>query len=150
MSFTQDYLATLKTKLSQGSYIPIAFTKEWLENFPTAAGVYVIQHNGALVYVGETGSLRGRMKDLLDTRTHTLRRTLGERLHHEDPDYEAATASRKFPERIEQALNEYMTRELSIACLPVELGRKELEEFIEKDLNPETRLNKKGKRIERK
>lgn len=148
MSFTtSDYLSVLKSKLTQGPFVSIAFTKDWPDQFPTAAGVYVIQHKGVLVYVGETGSLRGRMKDLLDTRTHTLRRTLGERVHHRDPDYVAASASHKFPERIELALNEYMSRELSIACLPVELGRKELEEFIEKDLDPETRLNKKGKRV---
>lgn len=42
-----------------------------------------------------------------------------------------------------------MARELSIAFLEVDLGRKELEELIEKDLDKDTKLNKKGKRLVR-
>jgi hypothetical protein len=34
--------------------------------------------NGMLVYVGESGSISGRVMDMLNSRHHTVRRALGE------------------------------------------------------------------------
>lgn len=64
--------------LVESGRVPFEPTWKWMKQFPSGPGVYAIFELGELAYVGESGSLRGRMGDLLDTRHHTLRRSLGE------------------------------------------------------------------------
>ena len=52
-------------------------SSKWVKSFPNKPGVYVAFEGSKIVYVGETGNIRGRMKDLLDTRHHNLRRNIG-------------------------------------------------------------------------
>lgn len=141
------YLEAQRNKLLQeSSWQQIILTRQWAKQAPNEAGVYVIKEGDNLIYVGETGNLRGRMGDLLDSRNHCVRRTLGERLFNARNGFYKATASLKFPPDIETLLNTHISNNLYIAYLTVPLGRKELEEFIDKELDIRFKLNKRGKR----
>ena len=118
--------------------------KEWLKQFPTNPGVYSIFEGKDLIYSGESGSLRGRMRDLLDTRNHTLRRQLGNTKFGKHPNYRAASSSVKFPDDIEELLTEFMLTHLKVKALPVSLGRKEIEEKLIDEESP--KYNTKGRR----
>jgi hypothetical protein len=96
-----------------------------------------------LVYVGESGSLSGRVTDMLNSRHHTVRRSLGELRFKNEPGYKKATSSIKYPEHIENLVQETM-KSFKISVLPIPFGRKEFEEYIESKHKPE--LNRKGKR----
>ena len=58
----------------------IRLTSDWAKSVTEKQGVYVIFAGNVLAYVGESGCIRKRMKDLLDSRHHQLRRNLGEAL----------------------------------------------------------------------
>lgn len=124
--------------------VRIDLTTAWANQFPTKAGVYAIFDGKTLIYVGETGSLRGRMKDLRDTRNHTFRRQIGAAMFSDRSGYRPATSKTKFPEAIEEALNTYIKKNLSVKLLPVLLGRKEIEEYLIHDATP--RFNIKTRR----
>jgi hypothetical protein len=145
----EKYLEQLQSEiLAESNWKPVLLTKEWITQAPNQAGVYVLRllREKYVIYVGETGDLRGRMSDLTKTLNHSCRRSLGKYHFSTRDGFVAATSKKKFPKDIEQLLDDYMKRELEVACLPVRLGRKELEEKIEKDLHVMYRLNKRGKR----
>ena len=112
---------------------------EWAKSFPLEPGVYIAWQNNEIVYVGETGNLSKRMRDLRDTRNHSLRRHVGFKLYDEK-----ATSSKKFLPKNEERLDDFFRRNIRISYLPVSLGRKELEESIFANHNPV--YNQKGKR----
>lgn len=125
------YLTGLADKLLlHEKKIPIELTKEWANKFPEYAGVYVIYENENILYIGETGYLRGRMTDLLDTRNHSFRRTIGKKRFSNEATYYKATTSRKFSDEIEFLINDYIIHHLTISSIEVSLGRKELEEYL--------------------
>jgi excinuclease UvrABC nuclease subunit len=132
--------------LKKDNWSNVTLTRGWTSFIPSKAGVYVLRHNNELVYVGETGNLRKRMNDLLDSRHHTLRRTIGQRFFGNHKKFIPATTKRKFPLEIEALVNEHISQNLEIAYLSVSLGRKELEELIEQEIRNEIKLNKRGKR----
>jgi len=101
----EKYLSRLERELIDGDWKLFEISKEWLMTFDTGAGVYMIKEEGEICYVGETGSLRKRMKDLLDTRNHSLRRTIGNKRFSDKEGYEVGTASKKFPVKFEEELN---------------------------------------------
>lgn len=124
----------------------IAFTKEWLALIPAKAGVYIFTSGDEIVYVGETGNLRKRMKDLFDSRHHTLRRTIGQKFYADTDGYYPATVKVKFPDTVEEKVNTHLSSQYKISFMEVPLGRKELEEHIESLMKADIRLNKRGKR----
>lgn len=141
-----SYLKSLERKLtSSNNWKRIHLTREWTKQLPNEAGVYIIRENDTICYVGETGLLRSRMRDLLDTRNHTLRRNIGNSRYAKEPGFQKATASRKFNPAIEARLNKWIEANLEISTLVVGLGRKELEEFIY-DKYDKPKYNSKGKR----
>ena len=143
------YLLELKSTLFENdNWKDIVLTRAWTTTIPSKAGVYALKEANEIVYVGETGNLRGRMTDLLDSRHHTVRRSIGKKFfaHHEG--FIQATTKNKFPDHIENLVNRHISNNLRIAFLPVSLGRKELEEFIEKNIKEDIKLNKRGKRNE--
>ena len=142
-----QYLEMLMNKLMQASNFKQAIlTRQWANTIPSKAGVYTFKQDDKIVYVGETGNLRGRMKDLLDSRHHTIRRTIGT-MHYSNIDgFVKATNKIKFPAHIELLINEHIGNKLQFAYLEVSLGRKELEEMIEILIEKDIRLNKRGKR----
>ena len=104
----EKYLSRLEVEIIEGNWKLIEFSKDWLMTFETDAGVYAVREEGQICYVGETGSLRKRMNDLLDTRNHSLRRTIGNKKYVDKEGYQAGTASKKFPIKFEEELIEYL------------------------------------------
>ena len=150
MTNTKKYLEDLKCQLLENSnWHKVELTREWASKVPAKAGVYALKHNGMVVYAGETGNLRGRMQDLLDSRHHTVRRTIGKRLYSTYERFEQATSRKKFPPNIEQLLNDHISTNLTVVYIEVQLGRKELEELIIRDIPTDIRLNIRGKRTEK-
>lgn len=119
-------------------------TRAWANSFPGEAAVYLFREDGEVCYVGETGSLQGRMNDILDTRNHTARRNLGRSLYSDLPDYERASSKRSFPPEIEAMLNDRIREHLMMSYILVDLGRKELKEMLFDKLQP--KYSVKGKR----
>lgn len=143
----KKHLEQLRQKLLQHeNFRQVTMTREWATKIPSKAGVYVFKDNDKIVYVGETGNLRGRMKDLLDSRHHTIRRTIGVKFYSTIDGFVKATTKIKFPMHIELLVNEHICEKLLLAYIEVSLGRKELEEMIESDIDKAVRLNKRGKR----
>lgn len=124
----------------------IILTREWTKQFDKLRGVYFIFEKEELKYVGETGSLNGRMADLLNTKNHTLRRSIGERMFSKEKGYQKASSKLSYIPAIEKKLNVYMEVNLFVSCLPLEIGRKEFEEWVI-DSNPKILFyNKRKKR----
>lgn len=142
-----SYLTDLKTKLLKAdNWSEIKLNSEWISTFPSKAGVYVLRQEQEIAYVGETGNLKLRVKDLMDSRHHSIRRTIGSILFSQNEDFIHATNKRKHSDKYEVLLNQHISKNLKIAYLPIDLGRKELEELIEHDMNKDKKLNKRGKR----
>lgn len=140
----QQEIERIETHLfNPDNWKELKLTRQWAKSFPADSGVYMLFENGQLVYVGESGSLSGRVTDMLNSRHHTVRRALGELRFKDVPGYTKATSSIKYPEHIEKLVEETM-RGFKISALPIPFGRKEFEEYVESKHKPE--LNRKGKR----
>ncbi len=145
----EEYLLKLEHKLLiESERMTIELTRDWANSFPNQSAVYLFREEGQICYVGESGSIRGRMNDILNTKNHTVRRNLGTNHYSEHPDYEKATSSRSFTAEIEIMLNNRIQKHLTLSYILVDLGRKELEERLYAKLNP--KYNLKGKRGETK
>jgi hypothetical protein len=116
----------------------------WTCLFENQPGVYTIFVDDLFVYVGETGNLKGRMRDLRQTRNHTFRRSLGETLFHTRPGFEFATKKKNFPDHIEKELDAYMCEHIFVASIHVVFGRMEIEESLIQNHKPS--FNVKGQR----
>lgn len=114
-----------------------------LDYAPNEAGIYGVFSEGTLVYVGESGCVRKRMRDIGSTYNHTLRRTIGTDMFKSLPDYQPASSKKKFPERMENLLNEHFSN-LEVSFVSIDFGRTETEEYLVENLKP--RYNKKKKR----
>lgn len=142
---TTKYLRLLSNRiLNKCQSQKIELTRAWASDFPSQPGVYIFRDKKKIIYVGETGNLRGRMKDMIDTRNHVLRRNIGNRLYCKIKGFEPATAKKKFIAVIEDMLNTHIKKNLTVCYMTTELGRKELEEKIQKECLPE--YNQKGLR----
>lgn len=131
------YLDELEDKLlNHSEQIPIELTRAWAGQFPNEAAVYIFREDDMVCYVGETGSLRGRMNDILNTKNHTVRRNLGSSHFAEHPNFEKASSRKSFHDEIEALLNEVITKHLKLSYILVDLGRKELEERLFDKLQP--------------
>lgn len=115
---------------------------------PVGAGIYAIFEKGTCVYIGETGSLRGRIRDLSRTFNHQFRRTLGKARYSKTLGFQPATSKKKFSPDIERKLTDYMSKSCEISFLEMKLGRKEFEEYICRENKP--RFNQKVKRGQKK
>lgn len=145
-----SYLLFLqKQLLSPRNFKTITLSRAWASEAPDDAGVYVFKEDERIIYVGETGNLRGRMTDLLDSRNHVVQRTIGSKFYSDHVLFKKASASEKFPDAIEALVNAHICGRLEVSYVAVNLGRKELEEHIQSTIPNEIRLNKRGKRIKR-
>lgn len=118
-------------------------TRSWANSQPSEAGVYMLFEMCKPVYVGETGCISGRIKDMLDSRHHTVRRALGEKRFQQTEDYQKATSKAKHPAHIEVLIEKTLSN-FKLCVLPIKIGRKEFEEYIFAKYQPE--LNRKAKR----
>ena len=68
------YLETLKDRLLHPSnFNQVILTRQLANKIPSkAAGMYAFKSENKIVYIGETGNLRGHMKDLLDSRLNAF------------------------------------------------------------------------------
>jgi hypothetical protein len=108
----------------------------WHHLFHDTPGVYTIFIGNNVVYVGESGNLRARMRDLRETRNHTFRRSHGKAIFCERPGFIPASASRCFDDDLETELTEHMGEHVSVCTLPVWFGRKEIEEYLTEKYKP--------------
>ena len=140
-----QYLSMLEDELLNNSeQIPIELSRTWAGQFPDEAAVYIFREDDIICYVGETGSLKGRMNDILNTKNHTVRRNLGSSHFAKHPNFEKASSRKNFPDDIEVLLNDVITKHLKLSYILVDLGRKELEEKLYDKFQP--CYNLKGKR----
>lgn len=128
---------------SSSNWRDMELTRKWAKTFPKESGVYMLFEKEKLVYVGESGSISGRVMDMLNSRHHTVRRALGELRYKEVPGYKKATSSIKYPDHIEKLVEATM-KSFKISALQIPFGRKEFEEHIDSKYKPE--LNRKGRR----
>jgi len=140
----KEYLNKIKTTLFNQNRIQYELKRDW-KTIPSEAGVYIVFENGILCYVGETGSLRGRQRNLIRTVNHTLRITIGDLMFSKEEGYIKDKRRKKFPDHIEEKLNSWMVNNITISFLPVPLGRKELEEMICDEEMP--KYNRRGRRM---
>lgn len=141
----EEYLLKLEHKLLiEAEKHSIKLTREWAKSFPNEAAVYLFREDGEICYVGETGSLQGRMADILNTKNHTVRRNLGSSHYSQLPTYEKASSKKGFSNDIEEMLNDRISNNLTISYVLVDLGRKELEERLFDKFQPKYSI--KGKR----
>jgi len=141
----ENYLLEIENKLiNQNKRIKVELNREWIKQFPEKAGVYIFFEDEIISYVGETGNLKGRMGDILNTQNHNIRRNIGDKNFKENAKYVKASSNKKFPDEIEKLVESWMNEKISVSIIPLRLGRKELEERIYDKYNP--KYNIKGKR----
>lgn len=127
----------------QSNWQEVKLTREWGKAQTKESGVYMLFDRDKPVYVGESGSISGRILDMLDSRHHTVRRSIGEKRFNEVDGYTKATSKAKHPSHIEDLVVQTM-KSFKICVMPVLIGRKEFEEYIFDKFKPE--LNRKVKR----
>lgn len=141
----EEYLIKLENDLLNNSEKKkIELSRNWANSFPNEAAVYLFREDGEICYVGETGSIKGRMTDILNTKNHTLRRNLGNYYFSEFPNYEKPSSRKGFCEELETLLNEKIITSLTVSYILIDLGRKELEERLYDKFSPKYSI--KGKR----
>jgi hypothetical protein len=137
-----QYLEHFSNKLlAADNWQSVILSREWANSISRKAGVYAIKHDADIVYVGESGSLGGRMKDLLDSRNHTIRRSIGKKYFSKHAEYHKATSSICYAPSIEQLINKFINDKMTVAFIEMPLGRKELEDYLMGTINIKLRLN---------
>ncbi len=145
----EDYLKKIEKRFFIAPRQKFSFSENWFQEIPLEAGIYGIFNQNKLIYIGETGSLRGRMRDLGRTVNHQFRRSVGKNMFSRVKGFEEASSRKKFPLNIEKKLNKWMEQKLEIAVLPILFGRKEIEEYICKEYKPKcnTRVKRECRKI---
>lgn len=131
-----EYLEYLFNILNSKERINIVLDRNWSKYFPDEPGVYVFFEKNKIVYTGETNSIKDRMRDILDSRHHTLKRKIGIFNFSDVEGFKKANSKTKFPLKIERLVNDWVIKKMKFSFLPVSLGRKELEDLIIKKCNP--------------
>ncbi|KAB0528556.1 hypothetical protein ACFFQ5_22065 [Pseudomonas brassicacearum] len=94
----------------------VAEGQKWASDVPQDAGVYVLWKDASPVYVGETSSLRSRMRDLTRVENHTFARITCEQ-------FSIALADKV-------GLLGVLSKTYTLSFILVPFGRKEVEEFL--------------------
>jgi len=131
---THQVLEQLAKKLQSARRYTLLDRVTWHNNVPSAGGVYVIwnKKDKKAAYVGETCHLNHRFGDLERTVNHTFRRKVA-------AIFKAAPGN-------EILLSRKISRRFSISYLPLEFGRKELEDYLVLKWTS-TIMNKPAKRL---
>jgi hypothetical protein len=140
-----DVLIELKTELFGSPSIKFEFSNDCYNNFQTKPGVYAIYDENTIIYAGESGNLRQRMKDIRNTQNHNIRRLLGEHHFSNHKHYWKASSTKKFHPEVEALVISYIESNIYVRSIATVIGRKELEELITSE-NKQL-LNKRKKRI---
>jgi hypothetical protein len=118
-------------------------TLDWKNSFKNGPGIYVVKIKDEIVYAGETSNLRKRMNDMRNTMHHTLRRNIGNEKFIDENGFQVATSRKRYIDSIETKLENFMRNNLLVYTLSLDLGRKELEEYII-EINGKPKYNLKG------
>lgn len=110
------------------------------------AGVYCFFIDDELKYIGESGCIKKRINDLLNTKNHTFRRSLGELYFSSNKLYTKASSTSSYHQDIEILLGEKMNTHISFSFIPMKIGRKEFEEWFQEHFKEFEFLNKRKKR----
>jgi hypothetical protein len=104
--------------------------ESWTDGIPENPGVYAIWDitENSLAYIGETTSLKSRMRDIGKTKKHTFRRKVAKKPEMTSND--------------EAGLSEKISKRYAVSFIEIQFGRAELEEFLILRWKPE--LNKKS------
>jgi len=114
----QSYLDELENYLlTPENQKTVELSRAWANKIPSHPGTYVAFEEGKVVYVGETGNIRERMKDLLDSRHHTFRRNIGKYNFSKLDGYLNASPKDKFPPHIEEKVVSWITEKIKISVL---------------------------------
>jgi predicted GIY-YIG superfamily endonuclease len=111
--------------LLSGNKIKFSFDKNWSNNFTKLAGVYAVFCNDDILYIGESASIKERMKEIKRTINHSFRKKLGKHLYKD-----AALNKGKFADEIEKLLNEYYITNIYVSFVEITFGRIEIEEEL--------------------
>jgi len=107
------------------------FAAEFRESVPEAGGVYVFFHQGRVVYVGETTSLRQRLAvHMRNPENHVLALKIARLLYDKLNGSGSAGSARKFLESHKEATRQWAASNLHVAFADMAIGRKELEERL--------------------
>ena len=87
------YLSSMEAQLFSQPKIRFEKIKNGTTIIPNEPGVYLIHEKEGVCYVGETGNLQGRMKDMVRTVNHSFRRTLGNYLYSSHEGFIKATSN---------------------------------------------------------
>lgn len=132
----ENYLAKYEDAIINGEWKLVEMDPNWVEKFESVAGVYAVREEGKICYVGESGNLKKRMRDFLDTRNHSLRRLIGSIKFAGQEGYEKSTPSLKFPPKFEEELDRLLEDNFEVSAVALPLGRKELEERLVEKYKP--------------
>lgn len=86
------------------------------------------------------------MNDLRNTKNHSLRRNLGFNHFSKHKEFFKATAKKSFHADLELLLRELIEKKLTVSLLPVNIGRKEFEEYICEKYDLLTKYNIRSRR----
>lgn len=109
-------LESMANTLNKAPRRPVLSATEWADDIPSEPGVYALWEGSRPIYVGETSSLRHRMRDLGRSVNHTCRRKIAAKLELGHVD--------------ESALSAEMAVRYTLSFMPVSFGRVELEEYL--------------------
>ena len=108
-------LNSAKEKFSRNSY----------KKLPNNSGIYMLfEDSKNIIYIGETGNLRERFKEIHRTVNHTFRRQLGA------IKFGVIKTRKKFDEDIEQKLDIFFNENLYFSYVEVNFGRLEIETYL--------------------
>jgi predicted GIY-YIG superfamily endonuclease len=112
---------------------------KWLQAKPSdKAGLYKVLHEGELIYIGESTNIAERYKAHSNTTYFSaLRRSVGTKLF----DFEYI-GKKKFMDSDDNKITNFLL-DCDYASIPIGFGRRELEEYLIRDLQPT--LNSKSK-----
>lgn len=134
----KKYLEKITQQIFGQKKMNYEFSIDWYRRITENPGIYTVWEGkvNKLVYVGETGSIRGRMKDMRDTRNHVLRKNIGKEKFGNLKLYEPVSSKKKFSTEIENKINHWFKKEVKIAYLELNFGRKEVEEYLIEKYKP--------------
>jgi hypothetical protein len=112
----QQSLRAYEAALSGAPRRVVGEGQKWASDVPQDAGVYVVWKDESPIYVGETSSLRSRMRDLTRFENHTFARLTCKQ-------FSIATADKA-------GLVDILSKTYTLSFILVPFGRKEVEEFL--------------------
>lgn len=121
-----EYINKVEEELLLQNRIRFGFDLVFLKQIASYPGVYILFDSDNLCYVGESSNLRERMSDMRHTYKHTIRKKIG-KFHF---DGKIKKGERKFCPQVEERLNKFFSEKISVAHVPIDFGRTEIEEYL--------------------